>query len=143
LEESKEREKGFAVNLEAMDTPLRGKRSLRITTAKKVLKTAKTACNVASTKKKKGKKATFTEVASGPSALEAIKKQGFLYRKCVVGFAIRVDKGQKSKEYFDKKIGEALFFLRSHTKEESCFLPLEANKTLGPIKEKQDIPYFR
>jgi hypothetical protein len=55
-EESKEREKGFAVNLEAMDTPLRGKRSLRITTAKKALKTAKTASNVASMKRRKGRK---------------------------------------------------------------------------------------
>ncbi len=34
-EESKEREKGFTVNLEAMDTPLRGKRSSRGTTTKK------------------------------------------------------------------------------------------------------------
>jgi hypothetical protein len=76
-EESKEREKGLSVNLEAMDTPLRGKRSLCITTAKNELKTAKIASNVASTKKKKGKKATFVEVALAPSAPKAIKKQGF------------------------------------------------------------------
>ncbi len=76
-EESKEREKGFTVNLEAMDTPLRGKRSSRVTTAKKALKIAKTASNVASTEKKKGKKATFVEVALAPSPLEAIEIQGF------------------------------------------------------------------
>jgi hypothetical protein len=116
-EESKEREKGFAVNLEAMDTPLRGKRSSRVTTAK-ALKIAKTASNVASTEKKKGKKSTFVEVASPPSPLEAINKQGFQYQKCIVGFAIRVDKGQKSKKNFDKKIREALFFLRSHIDED-------------------------
>ena len=103
MEESKEREKGFAVNLEAMDTPLRGKRSLRITTAKKVLKTAKTACNVASTKKKKGKKATFAEVASGPSAPEAIKKQGFQYQKCLVGFAIKVDKARSPRKTLTRR----------------------------------------
>ncbi len=83
------------------------------------------------------------EVTSAPSPLKAINKQGFRYQKCVVGFAIRVDKGQKSKENFDKKIGEALFFLRSHIDKVSCFLPLEANKTLGPIKDKQDMPKFQ
>ncbi len=83
------------------------------------------------------------EVASAPSPLEAVKKQCFQYQKCIVGFAIRVDKGQKSKENFDKKIGEAIFFLRSHINKESCFLPLEVNKTLGLIKEKQDMPKFQ
>ena len=84
----------------------------------------------------------FVEAASAP-APEVTKKPGFLYPKCVVGFAIRVEKDQKSKENFDKKIGVALFFLRSHIDKESCFLPLAANKMLGPIKEKQDMPYFR
>jgi hypothetical protein len=55
--ESKGREnKGFEVNLEAMDTPLRGKGSSGITSAKKALKTAKIASNIAATKKKKGRK---------------------------------------------------------------------------------------
>jgi hypothetical protein len=61
----------------------------------------------------------FVEVALAPSPLEAVKKQGFQYQKCIVGFAIRVDKGQKSTENFDKKIGEALFILKSFIDEES------------------------
>ena len=74
---------------------------------------------------------------------ETSKKEGVVYQKCVVVFAIRVDKGQKSKENFDKKVGEALFFLCTHIDEESCFLPLLANKTLKPIKEKSDMPKFQ
>jgi hypothetical protein len=106
LEESKGREtKGFEVNLEVMDTPLRGKGSLRLTSAKKALKTAKIASNIAATKKKKGKKATFAEEVSPPLASETTKKQGVTYQKCIVGFAIRVDTGQKSTENFDKKVG--------------------------------------
>jgi hypothetical protein len=82
------------------------------------------------------------EVLALPSS-ETTKKHGFTYQRCVVGFTIRVDKGQKSKENFDKKVGEALFFLRSHINKESYFLTLAANKTLGPIKEKQDMPKFQ
>ncbi len=128
-----------------MDTPLRGKRSSKITSAKKSLKAIKIASDIASTVKKKGKKATFAEAVSAetPSQPEASKKEGIVYQKCVVGFPIRLDKGQKSKENFDKKVGEALFFLCTHIDEESCFLPLLANKTLGPIKEKSDMPKFQ
>ncbi len=66
LEESKEREKGFAVNLEAIKTPLRGKRSSRITTAKKALKIAKTPSNVASTKKKEREESYIRGSSIGP-----------------------------------------------------------------------------
>jgi hypothetical protein len=126
-----------------MDTPLRRKRGSWLTSAKKSLKTAKIASNIAAMKKKKGEKATFTEEVSPPLVSETTKKQGVTYQKCIVGFTIRVDKGQKSKENFDKKVGEALFFLRSHINKESCFIPLAANKTLGSIKEKQDMPKFQ
>jgi hypothetical protein len=145
LDGSNVRGKGFQVNLEALETPLRGKGSSKITSAKKSFKATKIASNVASTDKKKGKKATFVEAVSAETPLqpETSKKEGIVYQKCIVGFAIRVDKGQKSKETFNKKVGEALFFLCTHIDEESCFLPLLANKTLKPIKEKSDMPKFQ
>jgi hypothetical protein len=142
LKDEKERGKRFVVNLEVMDTPMRGKGSFRVNAAEKVPKTAKIAPKAKSMTKRKGKKASFAEVASAP-APEVVMKWGFLYQKCIVGFAIRVDKGQKFKENFDKKIDKALFFLQSHIDEEACFLPLTVDKTLGPIKEKQDMPKFQ
>jgi hypothetical protein len=33
--------------------------------------------------------------------------------------------------------------LHTHIDEESCFLPLSANETLGPIKEKSNMPKFQ
>jgi hypothetical protein len=139
------RGKGFQENLEALDTPLRGKGSSKITSTKTSLKATKIASNVTSTVKKKGKKATFAEAVSAETPLqpETSKKEGVVYQKCIVGFMIRVDKGQKSKENFDKKVREALFFLRTHIDEESCFRLLSANKTLRPIKEKSDMPKFQ
>jgi hypothetical protein len=88
-DEEKEGERRFAVNLEAMDTPLRRKGSSHIQEAKKALETTKTTTNTEMTIKKKGEKASFAEAASAP-APEVAKKPGFLYRKCIVGFAIRV-----------------------------------------------------
>jgi hypothetical protein len=121
------------------------KRKLKNHQRKEVSQGRKIASGIASTIKKKGKKATFAEAVSAETPLqpETSKKEGVVYQKCIVGFAIRVDKGQKSKEIFDKKVGEALFFLRTHIDEESCFLPLSANKILGPIKEKSDMPKFQ
>ncbi len=52
-------------------------------------------------------------------------------------------KGQKSKENFDKKVGEALTFLRHHFHPEACFLLIKPDNNLGPIKEKSDLPKFQ
>ncbi len=98
--------------------------------------------NVEKVTVKKGKKASFGEVASIPP-LAAMPKPEVQYNKCVVGFAMRVDKGQKLKENFDKKVGEALTFLRLHIDPEACFLPLNNNKNLRPFKEKLDLPKFQ
>ncbi len=100
-DEEKEGERRFAVDLKAIDTLLWGKGSSCIQEAKKVLETTKTATNAEKTTKKKGKTALFVEAASAP-APEVAKKPGFLYQKCVVGFGIRVEKGQMLIENFYK-----------------------------------------
>ncbi len=142
LDEEKEGERRFAVNLEAMDIPLRGKGSSHIHEGKKVLETTLTTTGTEKTTKKMGKKALFAKAASAP-APEAAKKPGFLYRKFVVCFVIRIEKGQKSKENFDKKVGKALTFLKQHNDPEACFLPIKLEKNLGPIKDKADLPKFQ
>jgi hypothetical protein len=43
----------------------------------------------------------FAEAASDPAPAVA-KKPGFLYQKCIIGFAIRVEKGQKLKKLHQK-----------------------------------------
>ncbi len=81
--------------------------------------------------------------AASDQAPAVAKKPGVLYRKCVVGFAMRVEKGQKLKENCDKKVGKALTFLRQHINSEACFLPIKPDKNLGPIKKKSDLPKYQ
>jgi hypothetical protein len=83
-DEEKEGERRF--DLKAMDTPLRGKGSSHIHEGKLTTTGAK------KTTKKTWKKASFAEAASAP-APEVAKKPGFLYQKCIAGFATRVEKG--------------------------------------------------
>ena len=43
---------------------------------------------------------------------EIVKDAPFAYKECVVGFAIRVDKGNNTKLAFDKKLMEGLDFIQ-------------------------------
>ncbi len=62
--------------------------------------------------------------------------------QCVIGFAIRVDKGNNTKGGFDKKLAEGLTFLREFV-DPACILPNGKDKWLGPIKSKSDLPKYQ
>ena len=51
------------------------------------------------------------------------KEEVAVCSKCIVGFAIRVDKGNNAKGGFDKKISEGLTFLREYLDKAACILP--------------------
>jgi hypothetical protein len=60
------------------------------------------------------------------------------YKKCVVAFAIQVDKGNNAKAGFYKKIVAALSFIQTYINKHAAFFSikgLDPNKC--PIKEKQ------
>jgi hypothetical protein len=63
--------------------------------------------------------------------------------KCVVGFTIRVDKGNNTKGGFNKKISEGLAFLHEYLDKAACILPSGKDQRLGPIKSKLDIPKYQ
>jgi len=63
--------------------------------------------------------------------------------QCVIGFAIRVDKGNNMKGGFNKKLSEGLTFLRDFVDPAVCILPNRKDKRLGPIKSKSDLPKYQ
>ena len=63
--------------------------------------------------------------------------------QCVIGFAIRVDKGNNTNGGFDKKLTEGLTFLREFVDPAACILLNRKDKWLGPIKSKLDLPEFQ
>jgi hypothetical protein len=63
--------------------------------------------------------------------------------QCVIGFAIRVDKGNNTKGGFNKKLTKGLTFLREFVDLEACILPNGKDKQLGPIKLKSDRPKYQ
>ena len=70
--------------------------------------------------KTKARKPTIT---FGPT--EVVKEKPIAYKECVVGFAIRVDKGNNTKAAFDKKLMEGLTFIQQYVDKRECFLPHE------------------
>jgi hypothetical protein len=65
------------------------------------------------------------------------------YKECVVGFAIRVDKGNNAKQAFDKKLMEGLQFIQQYVDKHACLLPHDKNKKLEPIRTKNDMPKYQ
>ncbi len=66
------------------------------------------------------------------------------YNKCVVAFAIRVDKGKDTKAGFDKNIVAALSFLQTYIDKHAAFFSIDGlNLSRTPIKEKADVPAFQ
>ncbi len=74
---------------------------------------------------------------------EAAVKEVAVCFKCVVGFAIRVDKGNNAKGGFNKKIAEGLSFLREYLDKAACILPSGKDQRLNPIKTKADLPKYQ
>jgi hypothetical protein len=66
------------------------------------------------------------------------------YNKCVVAFAIRVDKGKDTKAGFDKKIVAALSFLQTYIDKYAAFFSInKLDSSRPPIKEKAGVPAFQ
>ena len=93
-------------------------------------------------KKKDKKTAMFAEAASKGALWKSEPK--VKYNKCVVAFAIRVDKGKDTKAGFYKKIVAALSFFQSYINKYAAFFSIDKlDSSRPPIKEKADIPAFQ
>ncbi len=88
---------------------------------------------------KSKKKATFAETVEK----EATQAQCINYKKCVIGFAIRVNTGNNSKGGFDKKLTESLTFMQTYINKHASFHPICKDQTAKPIKEKTDMPKYQ
>jgi hypothetical protein len=123
-----ERPDGAVVNLEAMKGSLRKKGSSTATPK--------------GPKKKEKRKATFAEAASKGASRKP--EPAVKYNKCVVAFAIRVDKGKDTKAGFNKKIVTALSFLQTYIDKHAAFFAISGlDSSRPPIKEKADLPAFQ
>jgi hypothetical protein len=127
---------GNTVDLESMGTSLQKKgqpksKKSKEDSAKKLNKTPR-------------KKATFAPVDSEESdrKMEEVKEVP-VAAQCVIGFAIRVDRGNNTKGGFDRKLAECLTFLREFVDPAACILPNGKDKRLGPIKSKSDLPKYQ
>ncbi len=92
--------------------------------------------------KKDKKTAMFAEAASKGASRKPEPK--VKYSKCVVAFAIRVDKEKDTKAGFDKKIVAALSFLQTYINKHVAFFSTnKLDLSRPPIKEKADVPAFQ
>ncbi len=133
--EGKEEQAVFVVDLKSMGAPLKKKSTKENQRKKKAAK---------DTKEKQKKKASFqlqeeTQETEGKKN----KEEAAICFRCVVGFTIRVDKGNNIKGGFDKKIAEGLAFLCEYLDKAACILPSGKDQRLGPIKSKLDIPKYQ
>jgi hypothetical protein len=85
------------------------------------------------------KKATFAETVGK----EVVKEKEIEDKKCMVGFAIRIDKTKDMKGGFDKKLYEGLMFMQTYIDQHASFHPISPGSTLKPIKEKCEFPKFQ
>jgi hypothetical protein len=85
------------------------------------------------------KKATFAETVER----EASQTQRIDYKKCVVGFAIRVNKENNMKGGFDKNIIEGLNFMQTYIDKHASFHLIDKDQTTKPIREKTDMPKYQ
>ena len=86
-------------------------------------------------------KARKPTIAFGPT--EVAKEKPTVYKECVVGFAIRVDKGNNTKQAFDKKLMEGLEFIQQYVDKRACFLPHKKDKKLDPIRTRSNMPKYQ
>ena len=89
------------------------------------------------------KKATFAPEKTDKSGKKKEEEEVAVNFQCVIGFAIRVDKGNNIKGGFDKKLTKGLTFLREFVDPAACILPNGKDKRLGPIKSKSDLPKYQ
>jgi hypothetical protein len=72
-----------------------------------------------------------------------VEEKAVDYKKCAVGFAVRVDKGNNTKGGFDKKIIKRLSFMQTYIDRNASFHPIGLDKTIKQIKEKGDMPKYQ
>ncbi len=66
------------------------------------------------------------------------------YNKCVVSFAIRVDKGKDTKAGFDKKVITRLSFIQTYIDKHAAFFVIDkSDSSRPPIRVKADLPAFQ
>jgi hypothetical protein len=85
------------------------------------------------------KKVTFAETVKK----EATQVQQIKYKKCVIGFAMRVDKGNNAKGGFHKKLIEGFTFMQTYIDKHASFHPIGKDQTVKLIKEKIDMPKYQ
>ncbi len=85
------------------------------------------------------KKATFAETVGK----EVVKEKDIEYKKCVVGFAIQVNKTKDTKGGFDKKLNKGLAFMQTYIDQHASFHLINPGSAIKPIKEKGDFPKFQ
>jgi hypothetical protein len=124
-EQNQKEKEGEVVNLEVMATPLRLKGKAQSGRKKSVKKTPKAEKG----KKPSPNKTTFADVVG---TRQVPKPPDFEYNKCMVSFAIRVDKGKNTKGAFDKKLAEGLSFLQTYLDKQACFFPFGKDHCLYP-----------
>jgi hypothetical protein len=117
--------------------------------SKTPLKAKGTTNSVKKTKKKTGKastpdtrgkkKATFAETVGK----DTVKEKEIDYKTCVVGFAVRVDKGKDTKGGFDKTIIKGLNFMQTYIDQNASFRAIRPGTTAKPIKGKLDMPKYQ
>ena len=89
------------------------------------------------------KKASFAPEESEESGKKKEVEEVAVNCQCVIGFAIRVNRGNNTKGGFDKKLSEGLTFLREFVYPAACILTNGKDKQLGPIKSKLDLPKYQ
>jgi hypothetical protein len=124
---------GFVVDLESMSTLMK-KKSTKAKSNKKVAKDKQ---------EEKKKKATLRLDKPQETGGKKDNEEVAICFKCVVGFAIRVDKGNNAKGGFNKKISEGLAFLREYLDKAACILSSRKDPWLNPIKSKTDLQKYQ
>ncbi len=61
----------------------------------------------------------------------------------MVGFAIRVDKGNNTKGGFNKKLMKGLNFMQTYIDSHAAFFPIGKDQTEKPIREKAEMPKYQ
>ncbi len=132
------------MDLESMGALLK-KKSLRDKAAKK--KAAKKKQEESVEKTTKQKKAMFVPDPDNAGVEkdkeEAAIKEVTICFKCVIGFAIHVNKGNHAKGGFNKKIARGPSFLCKYLDKAACILPSGKDQRLNPIKTKADRPKYQ
>jgi hypothetical protein len=85
------------------------------------------------------KMATFAKTVGK----DTVKEKEIDYKTCMVGFTVRVDKGNDTKGGFDKKIIEGLNFMQTYIDQNASFHAIRPGTTAKPIKGKLDMPKYQ